>query len=167
MCWHRTSPSRSAAGSDQTHLPDLWMENKSVDGHLCRTSVPSAQSGRKGPGLVRLQAVTLHRRCIHQLVRLSDFFETHPSVFWGRKTCLFVSGEAPRWGAADAEIKVPSGENAELKHSSSKAWSRSVYSHTRYAYCQGFLSCFFSYHSGPFTCIFSKTSPDFSCVGCG
>ena len=50
---------------------------------------------------------------------------------------------APQWGAADAEIKVPSGENTELKRSPFKAWSRSVYSHTCYAYCQGFLSCLF------------------------
>ena len=42
---------------------------------------------------------------------------------------------APQWGAADAEIKVPSGENTELKRSPFKAWSRSVYSHTCYAYC--------------------------------
>ena len=45
----------------------------------------------------------------------------------------------PQWGAADAEIKVPSVENTELKGSPFKAWSRSVYSHTCYAYCQGFL----------------------------
>ena len=38
--------------------------------------------------------------------------------------------EAPQWGAADAEIKVASGENTELKRSPFKAWSRSVYSHT-------------------------------------
>ena len=48
---------------------------------------------------------------------------------------------APQWGAADAEIKVPSGENTELKGSPFKAWSRSVYSHTYYAYCKGFLPC--------------------------
>ena len=42
----------------------------------------------------------------------------------------------PQWGAADAEIKVTSVENTELK-----AWSRSVHSHTYYAYCQGFLPC--------------------------
>ena len=46
---------------------------------------------------------------------------------------------APQLGAANAEIKVPSGENTELKRSPFKAWSRSVYSHTCYAYCQGFL----------------------------
>ena len=49
----------------------------------------------------------------------------------------------PQWGAADTEIKVPSGENTELKRSPFKAWSKSVYSHTCYAYCQGFLSCIF------------------------
>ena len=46
-----------------------------------------------------------------------------------------------------------------------KAWSRSVYSHTCYAYCQGFLPCLFL----PFRSIhlqFFKTSHDFSCVGC-
>ena len=48
-----------------------------------------------------------------------------------------------QWGAADAEIKVPSGENTALKRSPFKAWSRSVYSHTCYAYCQGFLPCLF------------------------
>ena len=47
--------------------------------------------------------------------------------------------EAPQWGAADAEIKVPFGENTELKRSPFKVWSRSVFSHTCYAYCQGVL----------------------------
>ena len=47
--------------------------------------------------------------------------------------------EAPLWGAADAEIKVPSGRNTELKRPPFKTCSRSVYSHTCYAYCQGFL----------------------------
>ena len=53
------------------------------------------------------------------------------------------SPPAPQWGAADAEIKVPSGENTELKRSPFKAWSRSVYSHTCYAYCQEVLPCLF------------------------
>ena len=48
-----------------------------------------------------------------------------------------------QWGAADAEIKIPSGENTELKRSPSKAWSRSLYSHTCYAYSQRFFPCFF------------------------
>ena len=79
----------------------------------------------------------------------------------------------PQWGAADAEIKVLSGENTELKRSPFKAWSGSVYCHACYAYCQGFLPCF--YPSGKFTCIFSQNLSRFfpalavantgSCVG--
>ena len=57
-----------------------------------------------------------------------------------RVLLTFDSG-APQSGAAGAEIKVPSVENTELKGSPFKAWSRSVYSHTCYAYCQGFLAC--------------------------
>ena len=30
----------------------------------------------------------------------------------------------PQWGAADAEIKLPSGENTELKRFLFKAWSK-------------------------------------------
>ena len=41
------------------------------------------------------------------------------------------------------KLKVPSGENKELKCSPFKTWSRSVYNHTCYAYCQGFLPCLF------------------------
>ena len=55
---------------------------------------------------------------------------------------------SPQWGAADTEMEVPSGENTELKGSPLKAWSRSVYSNTCYAYCQGFLpSLFLSFRS--------------------
>ena len=54
--------------------------------------------------------------------------------------CLFIC-LFPQWRAADAEIKVPSDENTELKHSLFKARSRSVYSHTCYAYCRGFRPC--------------------------
>ena len=48
---------------------------------------------------------------------------------------------SPQWRAADAEIKVPSGENTELKSSPFKVCSRSVYSHT----CQEFLPSLFPY----------------------
>ena len=54
---------------------------------------------------------------------------------------VIASARTPQWGAADADIKVPSGENTELKRSLVKAWSKSVYSHTCCAYCQGFLPC--------------------------
>ena len=53
------------------------------------------------------------------------------------------TNSSPQWGAADAEIKVPSGENTELKRSPFPAWSRSVCSHTCYAHCQGVLPCLF------------------------
>ena len=66
----------------------------------------------------------------------------------------------PSLRAADAEIKVPSGENTEFKRSPFKAWSRSVYSHTCYAYCQEFLAYF--YPSSPFTCIFFQNLSWFS-----
>ena len=90
------------------------------------------------------------------------FFWVGISRLW-IKFCLFKTLQLE---AADAEIKVPSGENTELKHFPFKAWSRSVYSHTCYAYCEGFLLAYL-YPSGPFICIFSKSSPDFSCVDCG
>ena len=61
---------------------------------------------------------------------------------WGNLPLSTIPPTA-QWGAVDAEIKIPSGENTVLKHSASKAWSRSVYSHTFYAYCQGFLPCLF------------------------
>ena len=57
--------------------------------------------------------------------------------------CFHFVVLSPQWGTADAEIKVPSGENTELKRSPFQAWSRSVYNHTCYAYCQGVLPCLF------------------------
>ena len=67
----------------------------------------------------------------------------------------------PQWGAADAEIKVPSGENTELKRSPCKALSRSVYSHTCYAYCQGFLPCLFFTLPVHSPALFPKPLPTF------
>ena len=66
-----------------------------------------------------------------------------------RMNPLFMaeSGEVmslpPQWGAADTKIKISSDENTEFKRSTFKAWSRSVYSYTCYAYCQEFFSCLF------------------------
>ena len=73
----------------------------------------------------------------------------------------------PQWGAVDAEIKVPSGENTGLKRSPFIAWSRSVYSHTCYAYCQGFLPCLFLPFQSNHLHFFPKPLPIFSCVGFG
>ena len=72
-----------------------------------------------------------------------------------------------QWGAAGAEIKVPSGENTGLKRSPFKACSRSLYSQICSAYCQGFVPCLFLPLRSIHLHLFFKTSPDFSCVGCG
>ena len=50
-------------------------------------------------------------------------------------------------GTADAEIEDSSVEIPELKGSPFEARSRSVYSHACYAYCQGFLPCYFIFRS--------------------
>ena len=67
----------------------------------------------------------------------------------------------PQQGAADAEIEVRSLENTELEGSPFKAWGRSVYSHTCYAYCLEFLPRLFL----PFRSIrlhfFRNLSPEF------
>ena len=47
----------------------------------------------------------------------------------GNSRSIQLSFVTPQWGAADAEIKVPSVEKTELKGSPFKTWSRSVYSH--------------------------------------
>ena len=78
------------------------------------------------------------------------FLDVFPPLF---SVCLVSSPPPPQWGAADAEIKVPSDENTEVKVSPFKVWRRSVYSHTCYAYSQGFLPCLFqtlSVHSPAF-----------------
>ena len=85
-----------------------------------------------------------------------------------------LSSDDPQWGAAEAEIKVPSDENTELKRSSFKVWSRSVYGHIYHCHLlpemfslwpyiplpltarKFFLAKF--YPSGPFICIFQKLS---------
>ena len=67
---------------------------------------------------------------------------------------------SPQWEAADTEIKVPSGENTELKCSPFKPWSRSVYNiaiHATLTARDFFLAYF--YTSGPFTCIFFGAKP--------
>ena len=81
------------------------------------------------------------KRCVSEC--LSTFY-TVTDHFLGPFAYVHLHlSHSLQWGAADAEIKVPSGENTELKRSPFIAWSRSVYSHTCYAYCQGFLPCLF------------------------
>ena len=70
----------------------------------------------------------------------------------------------PQWGAADTEIKVPSGENTEVKRYPFKAWSRSVNSHTCYAYCQEFLPCLFILFRSIHLHFFQNLSRFFPCL---
>ena len=76
-------------------------------------------------------------------------------------------GTEPQWGAADAEIKVPCGENAELKRflPLKPGVDQYIAIHATLTARDSFLA--YAYRSGPFTCIFSKPSLDFSCVGSG
>ena len=87
---------------------------------------------------------------------------------------LSLLSSRPQWGAADAEIKVPSDENTELKGSPLKRGvGRYIAMHDTLTARDFFLANF--YPSGPFICIVSKTSPNFfpvlatantgSCVG--
>ena len=71
-----------------------------------------------------------------------------------------------QWGAPDAEIKVPSGENTELKRSPLKPGvGEYIAMHATFT-ARDFLPAYF-YPSGPLTCIFPKPLLIFSCVGCG
>ena len=74
---------------------------------------------------------------------------------------LFGFRSVPRWGAADAEIKIPSGENTELRRSPFKVWSRSVYCLTCYAYWQGFLPRLFLHFRSIHLHFFPKPLPIF------
>ena len=109
--------------------------------------------------------------CWRQLyihVQLTCYYSVGLLIFIPLLVVSFSLLSTSQMGAADAEIKVPYGENTELKRSPFKAWSRSVYSHTFYAYCQGFLPfLFLPFRSIHLLFFFSKTCPDFSCVGCG
>ena len=109
---------------------------------------------------------------LYAYLRSVDMSEIFLSLSMFKDILISVVSLTPQWGTEDAEIKVPSGENTELKRSAVKAWSRSVYNHKCYAYCQKFLPYF--YPSSPFTCIFSNFSIFFpasalantgSCVG--
>ena len=67
---------------------------------------------------------------------------------------------APQWGAADAEIKVPSGENTEVKRSPLKPGVGQYIAVHSVLTAGDFVLANF-YPSGPFACIVSKTSLEF------
>ena len=64
----------------------------------------------------------------------------------------------PQWGAADAEIKVPSGESLNVLPLKPGVGQYIAIHATLTA--RDFFPVYFNL-SGPFTCIFPKTSPDF------
>ena len=87
---------------------------------------------------------------------------------WFLSSALTLCGEL-----RTQKVKGPSDESTELKGSPFKAGSRSVYSHSCYAYCQGSLPCSFQpfqsihLHSPPKKKKKTTTLPSFSCVSCG
>ena len=83
------------------------------------------------PLLLKLIFSSTHFQCKWSLTT------DHASPYKTSASFLLLAGP-PQWGAADAEIKVLSVGNTEFKGSPFKAWSRSVYSHACYIYCQGF-----------------------------
>ena len=78
-------------------------------------------------------------------VRLTERYSqrTKSLCFQACDGCPVAEFVSPQRGAADAEIKVSSAENTELKRSPFKACSRPAYSHTCYARCQEFFPCLF------------------------
>ena len=123
-----------------THPRSGELRTQKLKSHLVRTQSLHVLPLKPGVGQYIAIQATLTAR---------DFFLAYFYTS-GPFTCIFSKTSPdfslcwpPQWGAADAEIKVLSGENTELKRSPFQAWSRSVYSHTCYAYCQGFLPCLF------------------------
>ena len=148
--------SQNRPGSCHTLLVDSWTTG------TIRFSVPcwwqDENLGQVNPLKVPLPQFSLlwTWSSRHWIQLLEEHEVLHKEVHV--KPCAYHI--SPQWGTADAEIKVPSRENTERKRSPFKAWSRSVYCHTCYAYYQEFLPCLFL----PFWSIhlhFSKTSPDF------
>ena len=68
-------------------------------------------------------------------------FKKYRMIFfqWTWPIFVSISVTVPRSGELRTHVKVPSGENTDLKGSPFEGWSRSVHSHTCYAYCQGSL----------------------------
>ena len=71
----------------------------------------------------------------------------------------------PQWGTANAEIKVPSVENTELKGSPFKAWSRSVLPRM-VRLLPGIPSLLISPFRSIHLHFFPKPVLSFSCFGC-
>ena len=73
---------------------------------------------------MHIKKMTTHCQNTYENITLTHF------IFQRKhQNTLNIVQKSLQWGAADAEIKVPS-DSTELKRSPFKAWSRSVYGHT-------------------------------------
>ena len=80
---------------------------------------------------------------------------------------FLFSFTTPLWGAADAEIKVPSGENTEsLNFLPLKPRLGSYIAIHATLTARNFFLAYFN-PSSPFTSIFFQNVANFSCVVCG
>ena len=77
------------------------------------------------------------------LIAVNEQYISPSLLFSLSVRCLKSTLSPPQWGAADTEIKVPSGQNTELKSSPFRTRSRSVYSHICNTYCRDFFLAYF------------------------
>ena len=75
--------------------------------------------------------------CHRPSFRIAPHIWTSPNIDSECVYFMWILYISPQWEAADAEIKSHLVKT-ELKRSPIQTLSRLVYSHTRYAYCQGF-----------------------------
>ena len=113
-----------------TRLKPVWIDKSISLSSKIRLSAPLSSWTLTAGLQRRIQAMEM--RYYRKILRISykDHFTNEE-----------IRAKFPQWGSADAEIKVPSDENTELKGSHFKAWGGSVSRHACYAYDQGFLPC--------------------------
>ena len=115
--WPPTFPNPRLRGMNHHHHHLLNVDHVH-DGRTCCLLPAPAISAFLFQGYIGVKHLKL-KNCISRLVLI----RANPLLYLS-----FL-----QWGAAKAEIKVPSGENTEFKRSLFKTWSRSVYSHASYA----------------------------------
>ena len=91
-------------------------ENASVVTGVCQTSKMYSSAGQYSCRWFEGSAVSMEAYAS----TLAKWFD----VLTPCETIVIILLMLPQWGAADAEIKVPYGENTELKRSPFKALSR-------------------------------------------
>ena len=122
--------------------------------------LPKSLHARKFAVYFDVLVLVFFWRCLQPV-----FPRAHRHVVWTLHVVVYVF-DTPQWGAADAEIKVPSGENTELKRFPFQAWRRSVYSQPYMLRLQpGSSSLLISTLSVCSPAFFQKPLPIFSCAG--